>query len=100
MAFTKEREMPVGEGSIGGGSIYTLVKTYTGAVLSGATFLNVVDTALLSTDKVIGAALREVATNSVSIRAVEVAAGSFTITLSGDPGASGADFNVTIGRLA
>jgi hypothetical protein len=57
---------------------------------SGATTVTVTNT-LCAADSLIFAAIRNTLTNNVTVRSVVPGAGSFVITLSGDPGASNAD---------
>lgn len=59
-------------------------------VPSGSTSVTVTNT-LCTADSLIHATIRNTLTNNVSVRSVVPGAGSFVITLSGDPGASHAD---------
>lgn len=65
----------------------------TDAVASGQTSKAVTVTGITTAAKCV-ASLAEVATNSVSVRAVVPTANTATVTLSGDPGASDADLSV------
>lgn len=68
-------------------------------VASGATTV-VVTNSFVSATSLIFAQIRNQTTNSVSVRSVEPGSGSFTIRLSGDPGASNADVAFLVVNVA
>ena len=74
---------------------FSATKAYvaTDAVASGQTSKAVTVTGITTAAKC-SATLTEVATNSISIRAAVPTANTVTVTVSGDPGASGADLCV------
>lgn len=75
------------------GSIGNVIRSATDAVASGQTSKAVTVTGVTTASKCV-ASSNEVATNSVSVRAVVPTANTVTVTVSGDPGVSNMDLTV------
>lgn len=91
-ADTEEATEPIALKLGSSGSTISEMYIGTDAVASGQTS-KVTTVTGISTSARCNVTLSEVATNSISVRAAVPTANTLTVTVSGDPGASNADYN-------